>query len=330
MTPVRPVLVMCLAIAACGFSEARAQSSEHHTHWEPYRERNREPSINQNLQDPALQGAVDLHVHIDPDAYPRQWDAFEVAEIAKGRGMRALLLKNHWTETAGYAEIARTYATQGIEIFGGLALNTTVGGMNPQAVRYFADVAGDWARVVWMPTHDSEHEVKFNEDRREFVPVSEDGELLTETLEVLDVIAENELTLATGHVTPEEALMIIRAAKERGIERIIATHPMLGAQFTDMSDEQMTQTAELGGYIEVVSGNLRPTNEDRQHVFDMIRMVGPEHVIVSSDSGLVGTPNHPDALAMAAVALREEGFTEDEIDLMFKQNPAWLVGLDSE
>jgi len=50
-------------------------------------------------------------------------------------------------------------------------------------------------------------------------------------------------------------------------------------------------------------------------------------VFVGSDSGLVGTPNHPDALAMAAKALRAAGFSEQDLNRMFKETPARLVGL---
>ena len=47
---------------------------------------------------------------------------------------------------------------------------------------------------------------------------------------------------------------------------------------------------------------------------------------VASDSGLPGN-NHPDALALAAKALRAAGFTEKELNMMFKDNPAKLVKL---
>ena len=79
-----------------------------------------------------------------------------------------------------------------------------------------------------MPTHDSEHEVKYLNENRESVSVSRDGKLLPEVLEVLSLIAQHDLTLATGHVTPKEALMILREAKNRGVQHMIVTHPLLG------------------------------------------------------------------------------------------------------
>ncbi len=296
------------------------------THWEAYKNRPVKPSVDQHLTDPALIGAIDLHAHCDPDSYPRQWDGFEVAKLAKERGMRGVVLKNHWTETAGLAYLVRKYGTPGIEVFGGLSLDTPVGGVNPQAVRYLADVVGHYGRIVWMPTHDSEHEVTYNKENRPFVSVSRNGALLPEVLEVLSVVAQHDLTLATGHVTAEEALMIVREAKKRGVQRIIVTHPLLGPQYTYMSLEQIQEAAKLGAFIELVAGNLsRPT--DRARVLEAIRSVGTELTFVSSDSGLVGSPSHTDALAQAAKVLRDAGFSEADLNRMFKENPARLVKL---
>ena len=81
-------------------------------HWEPYKTRKPTPSVDQKLIDPALIGAIDLHAHYGPDSYDRQWDAFEVAKLAKERGMRGVVIKNHWTESAGLAWLVRKYGTQ--------------------------------------------------------------------------------------------------------------------------------------------------------------------------------------------------------------------------
>ncbi len=297
------------------------------TDWDNYKSRTYTPSTDQHLTDPALVGAIDLHAHSDPDSYPRQWDAFDVVRLAKDRGLRGVVLKNHYTETAGLAFMARKYGPQGIEVFGGLTLDTPVGGVNPQAVRYMVDVAGHYGRIVWMPTHDSEHEVTYNKETRPFVRVSRDGQLLPEVLEVLSLIAQHDLTLATGHVASDEALQIIREAKRRGVQRIILTHPLLGPQYTFMSSDQLRQAATLGAFTEIVARNLTGAPADRMRALDAIRLVGPELTFISSDSGLTGSPNHTDALAQAAKVLREAGFAEAALTRMFKQNPAQLVKL---
>jgi hypothetical protein len=297
------------------------------TDWDNYKNRSFTPSVDQHLTDPALIGAIDLHAHSDPDSYPRQWDAFDVARLAKERGLRAVVLKNHYTETAGLAFLVRKYGTPGIEVFGGLTLDTPVGGVNPQAVRYMVDVAGHYGRIVWMPTHDAEHEVTYNKEQRPFVSVARNGQLLPEVLEVLSLIARNDLTLATGHVASDEALMIIREAKKRGVQRIILTHPLLGPQYTYLSFDQLREAISLGALMEVVGRNLTGSPADTARVLEAIRLVGPESTFVSSDSGLTGSPNYTDALARAAKVLREAGFNEQALARMFKENPARLIRL---
>src|SRR5262249_24340169 len=106
----------------------------------------------------------------------------------------------------------------------------------------------------------------------------------------------------------------------------IVTHPLLGPQYTPLSLEQIQDAAKLGAYIELVAGNLsRPA--DRPRVMEVVRTVGSERMFVGSDSGLVGSANHPDALARAAKTLRDAGLTETDLNRMFKDNPARLVKL---
>jgi hypothetical protein len=334
-TPRLLIGAACAAVAAAvvgvhnGWVPLSAQTSpvSPKAHWEPYKTRPAKPSLDQKLTDPVLTGSIDLHAHHGPDAYDRQWDAFEVAKLAKERGMRAVVLKNHWTETAGLAQLVRKHGTQGIEVFGSVTLDTPVGGVNPMAVRYMADVEGHWGRIVWMPTHDSEHEVTYNKETRAKAVASRNGKLIPEVLEVLDLIKERNLTLATGHLTPEEVLMVMAEAKTRGITRVIVTHPLLGAQFTNMSLPQMQEAVKLGGAIEITAGALSRDGAAKTRAVEVIKALGTEHVFVASDSGLVGTPNHPDAMAMAIKSLRAAGFSERDLNLMFKETPARLIGL---
>ena len=319
-------LVFAAIAVHYGWAQLLAQTSPK-AHWEPYKERHPKPSVDQKLTDPALIGAIDLHAHFGPDSYERQWDAFEVIKLAKERGMRGVVLKNHWTESAGLAWLIRKYGAQGIEVFGSVTLDTPVGGVNPMAVRYMADVEGTWGRIVWMPTHDSEHEVNYYKETRAKAVVSRNGKLIPEVFEVLDLIKERNLTLATGHVTPEEVLMIMTEAKKRGITRIIVTHPLLGEQFTNMSLPQMQEAVKLGGAIEITAGAFSREGAARTRAIETIKALGTQNVFIASDSGLVGTPNHPDALAMAAKALRAAGFSEQDLKRMFKDTPARLVGL---
>ncbi|MXO67111.1 DUF6282 family protein [Altericroceibacterium endophyticum] len=321
--------------AAAGYEDFApyAQSSvmqppvnEDENGWAAYRNMTTPPSPDRKLRDPIQNGAIDIHAHFGPDTYKRQWDAFEIARRAQEYGMRGLVLKSHWSETATLAELAHRYAAPEVEEFGGLVLNTTIGGINPMAVRAFAEIEGRRAKIVWMPTHDAQHEVTVLKQQRPFVRVSRDGELLPQVFDVLDLIKHYDLTLATGHVSPAEMLMIVAAAQERGIDRIIITHPGLGPMFTDPTAQQLQQAVAMGAYAEVVASELFSAAH-RKATVAMMREIGPDHLILSTDSGLTGTPNHTDALAMSAQILREEGFTEAELDQMAKINPAIVLGL---
>src|ERR1700736_4641999 len=103
-----------------------------------------------------LTGVIDIHAHHDPDSVPRSIDAIDLAKLAKSRGIRGLVLKNHYEPTASLAYIVRK-EVPGIEIFGGISLDLTNGGVNPAAVEWMTKVKGGYGRVVWMPTYDSEH-----------------------------------------------------------------------------------------------------------------------------------------------------------------------------
>ena len=273
-----------------------------------------------------LNGVVDIHAHCDPDSMPRSIDAIDLAKLARDRGIRALVLKNHYEPTESIAFLVRK-VVPGIELFGGIALNRTVGGVNPAAVERMTRVKGGWGRVVWMPTFDAENQVRYSKESRPFVRVSKNGVLLPEVLEVLALIAKNKLTLATGHSSPAEDLMLIREARRAGVMSIVVTHGMLPP--VGMNVEQMREAAKLGAYIEFVYNALIGATKafELPEYARAIRAVGPEHCILSSDLGQAGNPLHPDGLAAFFAALRSQGFTVSEIERMAKSNPARLLGL---
>lgn len=260
---------------------------------------------------------IDIHVHSDPDSVPRSIDAIDLARLAKNRGMRALVLKNHYEPTASLAYVVRK-EVPGIEIFGGIDLNRTVGGVNPAAVEHMTRVKGGWGRFVWMPTFDAENQVRYSKEDRPFVRVSRNGELLPEVREVIALIAKHHLVLATGHSSPEEALLLIREARRQGVEHIVVTHAMLAPVL--MTIPQMQEAARLGAYIEFVYN-------DSPDYAKAIRAVGIDSTILSSDLGQAANPLHPDGLAAFFAGLKKQGFSDEEIGRMSKVNPAKLLGL---
>ena len=274
-----------------------------------------------------MTGVIDIHAHSDPDSVPRSIDAIDLAKLAHARGMRGLVLKNHYEPTASLAYIVRK-EVPGIEIFGGISLDLTVGGVNPAAVEHMAHMKGGWGRVVWLPTFDAENQVRFDKASRPFASVSKNGRLLQEAGQVLEVIAKYKLTMATGHSSAEECLMLIRASKALGITRMVVTHAMKAP--IRMTVDQMKQAAAMGADIEFVYNGLIGTKPEFA-IADYaaaIRAVGPEHCILSSDLGQANNPLHPDGLEAFFRGLRGAGFSVAEIDRMAKTNPARLLGME--
>jgi hypothetical protein len=282
---------------------------------------------NASNADSVIAGTIDIHVHSDPDSRPRSIDALDVAKLARSKGMRGIVLKNHYDPTAGLAYIVRK-EVPGLEVFGGIDLNLTVGGVNPAAVEHMAEVSGGWGRFVWMPTFDSENQVRYSKENRPFVRVSRNGELLPEVKEVVSVIAKHGLVLATGHLAPNEILTLLEEARRRGVQRMVVTHAMNEPVL--MTIPQMQQAAKYGALIEFVGGSLAGSDAaGRMDRFaDAIRKVGPEFCILSSDLGQRGNALPPDGFAEFISALRARGFTAKETDIMSKRNPARLLGLE--
>src|ERR1700728_614871 len=136
-----------------------------------------------------LAGVIDFHAHSDPDSVPRSIDAIDLAKLAKSRGMRGLVLKNHYEPTASLAYVVRK-EVPGIEVFGGVDLNLSVGGMNPSAVEHMSAITGGYGRVVWMATFDSENQVRYSEQDRPFLRIARDGQVVSEAKAVIAVIAK--------------------------------------------------------------------------------------------------------------------------------------------
>jgi Family of unknown function (DUF6282) len=274
-----------------------------------------------------LNGTIDIHVHSDPDSRPRSIDALDVAKLARSKGMRGIVLKNHYDPTGGVAYLVRK-EVPGLEVFGGVDLNLTVGGINAAAVAHMAEVSGGWGRFVWMPTFDSENQVRYSKENRPFVRVSRNGELLPEVKEVVALIAKHRLVLATGHIAPEEALSLLDEARRQRVQHMVVTHAMNEPVL--MTIPQMQQAAKYGAFIEFVGGSLATADAAARmdRFADAIRKIGPESCILSSDLGQKGNALPPDGFAAFITALRTRGFSEQETDTMSKRNPARLLGLE--
>ena len=171
-----------------------------------------------------IAGLMDTHVHSAPDVFGRSLDDEEVAILSKDRGLEALVLKNHVLPTADRAWFARKHVA-GLKVFGGVVLNSPVGGINPDAVNWMWRMQGGYGRVVWFPTFDADNHVKHFKDAPEGIKVlGADGKVLPAVRDVLKICAEQKLVVHTGHLSPSEALAVIEAGRDAGVERMVVTH----------------------------------------------------------------------------------------------------------
>ena len=280
-----------------------------------------------------LKGAIDFHVHQGPDSVDRAIDADDLARLAKKMGMRGMVMKNHWAETASLVYMVRK-EVPGIELFGGITQDLAVGGINLEAVKHMVAMEGGWGRVVWLPTFDAEHAVKSAKETGPFVRVSENGHLLPDVLQLIDFIAQHhDVVLETGHISPEEGDMVVHEAHQRGVTHVVVTHAM--AASVGMTIPQMQAAAEDGAFIEFVYGATLGTNPvvSISDYAKAIRAIGPKSCILATDFGAVQKPPEPQrplepqGLLDFMTALHKAGISVADINLMVKTNPALALGL---
>jgi hypothetical protein len=278
-----------------------------------------------------LKGAIDFHVHSSPDSVPRSIDADDLARLAKESGMRGLVLKNHWESTAALAYMVRK-EVPGIEIFGGITMDLSNGGINLEAVKRMIMMKGGWGRVVWLPTIDAENDWK----RRKtgpFVPIAKDGQLLPNVIELIDFIAQHhQMVFETGHISAEEVLLVVHEAHQRGVTHIVVTHAMYYLE--NMSIPQMQQAARDGAYLEFDADGPFVGPQPRHTIAEYaeaIRQVGAQSCILATNFGTIHNPPfalHPQGMLDFMEALHKEGISVADINRMAKTNPALALGLE--
>jgi hypothetical protein len=291
-----------------------------------------------------VRGGVDVHVHISPDVVERRIDDVGLARRCEEVGLAGFVMKSHYTSTAERASVVRG-VVPGIAALGALVLNRAIGGMNPLAVEI---AAREGARVVWMPTTDSnterEHlahqgpdanlpvwakvEAEFAERGIKSGPVAtldDTGDPLPDTRLVLEVIAEHGLVLATGHLGREEVFPIVSAARAAGIEHVVVTHPDFPAQ--DFSIEEQLELAGMGAWIERCFTTPHTGKCSWDQWLEGARAVGPQRTFVSSDLGQLANPPVEDGLPLMADRLLDAGFEEDDVRTMTVTNTRAVAGL---
>lgn len=290
-----------------------------------------------------LEGAVDLHVHPSPSPMPRRIGTVEAARLAREAGFRAIVVKSHHHSTVTDVLALRDNGLDqldGIEVFGGVALNGAVGGINPMAVDLALKLGG---RIVWFPTiaspqhidhHAAHPNLRFPRVTVHVRPeapidvVDERGALRPEVYEILESIRDADAILASGHMAPDRITAVLEAARDVGVRRMLVNHPNF---VIEASLEEARRWVELGAVIEhsLCMYDERSTfhNWDVETLVQWIEAVGPEHSVLGSDLGQMSNPLPSESFQTIVERLLARGTPADDVRLMVRDNPAQLLGV---
>ncbi|GAA2643715.1 DUF6282 family protein [Paractinoplanes durhamensis] len=288
--------------------------------------------------DALLVGAVDLHQHPGPSPFPRRMSILDAARDASDFGFRAIVAKSHHHSMVTDILALRSAGLEGLstEVYGGIALNRTVGGLNPYAVELALRMGG---RMVWFPTlssaahvsHHENHDTGFPTPEVDLRPneiitiLDEDGAVLPSVRDILSVIAAEDAVLTCGHLGITESSALISAAREAGVNRIVVNHPVF---VVGASVEQAVAWARQGVFIEhcaIMYFGRPERRRDLGELLTFIKEVGIGQTIISSDSGQKTNPLPVTLYRRAARGLLDAGLPEPDIRQLFGLNAEGLL-----
>ncbi|MBQ7536342.1 MAG: amidohydrolase [Stomatobaculum sp.] len=272
-----------------------------------------------------LRGAFDMHIHTLPDVGPRRCNDIVLAKRLQAAGMGGALVKCHFGDTAARAGILNELFPD-LFFAGGVVLNRQAGGLNPYAVEACGKMGG---RFVWFPTMDSMSYQLFHK-KNPLDPSLEDliyllddnGELKKEVLDVLEAAAKHNMVAATGHISAEEGMAVVRAARKMGIDTVL-THADLPSNA--YSDEQQKEAVALGAFVEHCYFTTHYSCVSAEEIARQIRVAGCGNVYLSTDFGQPNSPFSDEGIAAYAEAMEAQGFTPEELSLMFREVPEKLL-----
>jgi len=243
---------------------------------------------------------VDLHVHASPSLLPRHGDDAQTVTAERAVGFRTVVLKSHEGSTVERAVIA------GDGVYGGVVLNSPLGGANPDAVQVAARLGG---RVVWMPTvsapnHQAaasspELSVHRGFQLRPVAVTDSDGRLLPAWHDVLDVVVEHDLLLASGHLAARETVTLFTEGRRRGAQRLMVNHPLMA--FLRWTDDDAAALQALDVHLEL--GILPDLLGDADHCSLNLTRTYPAALLVFG--GDLGHAHHAGPDTAVAPWLRE-------------------------
>lgn len=284
-----------------------------------------------------LKGAIDMHVHSSPALFHRH-EALDIVKDAQAAGMKAMVLKHHHFPPIDRVHYIKKMVPD-FDLFSSITLNYAVGGVNPFAV-HAALALG--VKVVWFPTIDTRaqndyfHKLggyggyqsyqlpKCYQNTTGIYTLDDNGELLSDVRDSIDLIAQADALLFLGHITHPEIDAVVKYARAQNV-RVIIDHPHVG--FLNLSLEKQKEFAAQGVVLNYCFSEMcsRWYQISGEQMAKHIREIGSEHITLSSDTGQVHNPLPSESLRLFYQILLECGVSVDEIYMMTHTNPEALL-----
>ncbi|MCD2434531.1 DUF6282 family protein [Acidaminococcus sp. NSJ-142] len=275
-----------------------------------------------------LKGGYDLHIHSLPSALDRQLDDIQVFKEADRAEMAGILLKNHGEPTGSRAWLLNRYLPLAkVKAYGAAVLNWSLGGLNPLAVQTALALG---ARIIFMPTVDAANFPLRNLPGdvlpRPGIRITDpDGNLRQEVRAIFQVVKVKGALLATGHISPEEALLLCREGRKEGV-RMVLTHPEWA--HTRIRPQDQAELAQSGVYIEKCWYNVAEGECTPAEMAEHIRLIGPEHCFLTTDRGQNGRETPVEGMLQFIQSLLDEGISQAAIRTMVTQVPEEMLGIE--
>lgn len=287
--------------------------------------------IDVNVIDDIWKGSIDMHIHPGPDPLAeRPVDSVRVAEIAEQAGMKGIVLKSFSYNTVSDAYLIEKNMTSGLRVFGSVVIGYTTTGGLAYAARTIEAMAKIGCKVVWFPAMDSRWCQCYLGKEGGICILKDDGTLKDEVLDILDVVKQYNMVVCSGHMSYEESTKMFDAAIQKGITKMVATHPL--AELSRFTLEQIQELAAKGVYIEHVYGTLMPRlgSMDPSDYVDCVKLVGAEKCIMGTDLAQVWDMPPADGMRHFIAMMIQFGCTPNEVEMMSKKNPAKLLDMEEE
>jgi hypothetical protein len=148
---------------------------------------------------------------------------------------------------------------------------------------------------------------------------------------VLDIVAKNDMVLASGHLHISETWLIFEEAKRRGVKRMVLTHP---EEIVEASMNDVKGIAAMGAFVEhslcMFLEGCKFKSCEPEDLSKLIDAAGIEQTILCSDLGQTGTFSPLDGFRRGIKLCMDLGYDDEEIQRMVSTNTARALGIEAD